>query len=850
MKNKKSAIIVAIILVLIVVLGVVVFLKRPKDEKLTLTPHALSSNEIAYVLDEQGVLKYIDGSFSSVKVEDENSALKAIEDIKDILKIKGDVDDVLYLKDKVETDTVTYYELQQKYNGYDVIGGELTISVDKDGKVLALNGKFDSSISPSTYGLKSEDEIKNIIASEYGENIEYASITKAIYKGVNTVTVYVVDFSSNLGVYEVIINAKTGEVITSETLLENETYEYTGKGLNNKEYTININSTLLGAYEFKDPERNIIIADGRGIGNEDSALLLLTYAVGMTIPMGGYMDNGVLIARGSNPIPSEELTQNAITAMSHYAHIYDYNKRVFNRNSYDNKGGLIKVTVMVSSPFGNKYQNASWMKKFNEMFIGYNGDVSYVNCLDVLSHEFIHGVINHTAEFKQYPSNGEEPNYSGALDEGYADVLGTLIEGKDWIMGDALGEGNIIRNLMDPNSLENPSEVDGQYFYPTGYLNGRTMEEFFAANNWDDIYDYDNGGVHKNSNVVSHAAYLMYEKGAFSSKEEMAKVWYDSLLMLSPHANFEDCAYAVLRAAANRGISGDNIAKIRDVFYETKMLEDTFYNLSGTVYDEKQKGIEGVSVVAVHAMNPYINYEVYTDKDGNYSFENLPEGKYTLVFDKAKYVPAETTSELWKDRESENITLEKIDEENAEKSQIVFVMDISGSMDTSDPTDVRKRIIVNVLSSLSREHDVALVTFAKNAAVINDGLSNKAVNKKILMTDIFNISNDSGYTDNSGTNGKAGIKKAISLFDSDTKSRKYIVFLTDGMDNVADDTTYDELIEKAKKKNIRILSIGLGEDLDESNLQKMVNETKGKYYFADSSTDLYQFDYKIFAELE
>ena len=121
-------------------------------------------------------------------------------------------------------------------------------------------------------------------------------------------------------------------------------------------------------------------------------------------------------------------------------------------------------------------------------------------------------------------------------------------------------------------------------------------------------------------------------------------------------------------------------------------------------------------------------------------------------------------------------------------------MDISSSMFTSDPTDVRKRIIVNVLSSLDSRDDVALVIFAKNADTINNGLSDKAITKKVLMTDVYNISNNSGYGDNAGTNGKAGLKKAIGLFEEDTEKRKYIVFLTDGQDNISDDTSYDDSI--------------------------------------------------------
>jgi len=849
-KKKSNIIVVAIIVVLAIVLGFLL-LRKDKDEKLTLTAHPLTSNDLSYVLDDEGTPEYIDGNFSDVKVTDEASAILALEDIKDLLNIQDDVDDVLYLKNQIESDNVIYYELQQKYAGIDVLGAEITLSVDKEGKVLALNGSFDPGVSASTYGLMDENQIKEVINNIYGADTQYASIEKYIYNGEQDYAVYVVDIYCSTGAIEVIVNAKTGDIISEETLIDNEKYVYTGKGLNDQTHTINLNSTLFGAYEFHDPERNIIIADGTGIGNENTQLFLLGYAIGMTMPMGAAIIDDKLVAHGTTGIPNDLLTQNAVTAMNQYARIYDYYKNVLNRNSYDNKGGQIKVTVMVTSPFGKPYNNASWMKIFNEMFIGYNGDISYVTCFDVLAHEFTHGVINHTANFKSYKTDGTEPNYSGALNEAYADILGSLIEGDNWLMGEDLGEDKVIRNLTDPNSLGEPKEVDGEYYYPTAYLKGRTMEEFLAANDFDDIYSYDDGGVHHNSNVVSHTAYLMYEKGAFASKEEMAKVWYNSLFLLSSYSDFEDCAYAVIRSAANMGLSSEKISKIKDAFYETKMLADNFYDLSGTVTDDNGKAVEGVSVVAVHEKNAYVNFEVYTEANGNYKFTDIPEGNYVLVFDKAKYLPGETTAALTSDKNDININLEKIKETASEKSQIVFVMDISASMDTSDPTDVRKRIMVNILSSLPNENDVALVTFAKTASVVNNGLSNKAVNKKILMTDVFNIANDSGYSENAGTNGKAGIKKALSLFNSEDKTRKYIVFLTDGQDNVyEDDTTYSELIEKANKKNVRILTVGLGEDLDESNLTNIASETKGKYYYADSSSDLYQFDYKIFAELE
>ena len=178
-------------------------------------------------------------------------------------------------------------------------------------------------------------------------------------------------------------------------------------------------------------------------------------------------------------------------------------------------------------------------------------------------------------------------------------------------------------------------------------------------------------------------------------------------------------------------------------------------------------------------------------------------------------------------------------------------MDISSSMNNSDPTNIRKQIIHNVVSSLGSESKVALVTFTGKAKLINNGLSNQSVDKKILITDIFNMVNDSGYNSDSGTNGRAGLEQALNLFDKKSQTRKYIVFLTDGEDNKYTGPTYDAIIKQVSEMNIRILTIGLGKDnqLDEGVLIKLAAQTNGKYYHATKSSNLYEFDKRIFAEL-
>lgn len=869
MKNKKVIIAISCIVVaLLVVLGIWFVTNSKEEEKMKLAPQALTSDNLNVALNENGVPTYITGEITETKVTDEESALEAVEGIKDVLMMSGDVSDELYLLESNEVGDITYYELQQKYAGYDVYGAEITLSVDKDGNVLGVNGSYIPGVSINTYGLLSEDEIKTQLNTVYSDDTTYHSLEKYVYVDSDNkeYMVYSVVFSNSTSVYEVLVDAKTGEILDEYNLYDGATIEYTGKGVNDVEYTVNLNEvkSLTGdiSYEFYDKERNIVIDSGiGGIGELEEGLTekekynqaqldLFGVVLGFVSPITFTVTDDVLYYNGSSDGTSKELLQNSFTVLNTYSEIYDYYYNVLGRKSYDNKGGKIGINVMyATSDLSYKYPNSTWVSYFNEMVIGFDHEGnSYVLSKDVLAHEFTHGVVAHTSKFKD-TKDKMAANETGALNEGYADVMGALIEGDNW----TIGENNVtLRNLVDPNSMELPTEKGGEYYSPDRYLKGRTVEEFLEANNIEDLRcdACDNGWEHANSSVVSHAAYLMYENGAFKSKEEMAKVWYNSLFLLSSYSDFEDAAYAVIQSAVNLGLADDKIEIIKEAFYETKMLADEYHDLSGVVTNDDDEALEGVLVTAVNKLNVHVKFEVYTDKDGKYSFDELPEGEYDVVFDKAKHVPAEKEVELMKDKTSFDISLEAIEEEDYEDSQVVFVMDISSSMFTSDPTDVRKRIIVNILSSMDSRDDVALVIFAKNADTVNNGLSDKAITRKVLMTDVFNISNNSGYGDNAGTNGIAGLKKAIGLFDDDTEKRKYIVFLTDGQDNVSDDTTYDELIKKAKKKDIRILTVGLGASVDSSNLQKIASETNGRYYYADSSTDLASFDYKIFSELE
>src|SRR5262249_2817180 len=146
--------------------------------------------------------------------------------------------------------------------------------------------------------------------------------------------------------------------------------------------------------------------------------------------------------------------------------------------------------------------------------------------LDVVAHEFTHGLIFHTANLG---GEGE----TGALAEAIADLFGCFVSlgtvpGGDWQIGETVyrpwDQPVPLRDLARPHETANPER----------------LSEWVA-------YHMDQGGVHHNSTIVSHAGYLMSEA---LGPEAAARIWYRTLSRyLTSQADFADAADATLVAA-------------------------------------------------------------------------------------------------------------------------------------------------------------------------------------------------------------------------------------------------------------------------------------------------------------
>ena len=188
---------------------------------------------------------------------------------------------------------------------------------------------------------------------------------------------------------------------------------------------------------------------------------------------------------------------------------WDYFKNVHNRNSYNGSGGTIKNYVnanLVGLGLGlGNNNNAFWEDGTNRITYGTGAGTPLIDTyvtLDVVAHEFGHGLINNTAKLVY---QGE----SGAITEGINDIWGACVSDyankqfsglnkNIWLHRIDVGSAN--RSLISPNTFGDPDTYLGPNWFN---ING------CAPSNQNDQC-----GVHTNSGVMSHWFYLLSEGGS------------------------------------------------------------------------------------------------------------------------------------------------------------------------------------------------------------------------------------------------------------------------------------------------------------------------------------------------
>ncbi len=201
--------------------------------------------------------------------------------------------------------------------------------------------------------------------------------------------------------------------------------------------------------------------------------------------------------------------------------VREYFKETFNLNSLDDNG----LDLISNVHYGKDYNNAFW--DGDEMTYG-DGDgrefKDFASAIDVVAHELAHGVT-------QFLANLEYQSQSGALNEHFSDVFGTIIKQKylkqdiveaDWLIGDtvvtAAFPGIAIRSMKAPGTA---NDFDSQPDHMDNYYTGNA----------------DNQGVHINSGIPNKAFYLSCMEIGL---DQCALIWFETLKALWRTADFND----------------------------------------------------------------------------------------------------------------------------------------------------------------------------------------------------------------------------------------------------------------------------------------------------------------------
>lgn len=172
---------------------------------------------------------------------------------------------------------------------------------------------------------------------------------------------------------------------------------------------------------------------------------------------------------------------------------------------------------------------------------------------------------------------------------------------------------------------------------------------------------------------------------------------------------------------------------------------------------------------------------------------------------------------------------------------IHLLIDNSGSMYASnanyksEENDVffkRLSFANNLVSKLSSNTDVAITAFTFSFNTLCDFTNNKADITKSI-NDIRSIG--PGYD---GTSVERAIMLALDSFGEETKEeRNIIIMLTDGISTDTAGYSLDDIVNGANAKNVTVMTISLGDDIDRELLQKIADGTGGNYFpIADANT--------------
>jgi len=172
-----------------------------------------------------------------------------------------------------------------------------------------------------------------------------------------------------------------------------------------------------------------------------------------------------------------------------------------------------------------------------------------------------------------------------------------------------------------------------------------------------------------------------------------------------------------------------------------------------------------------------------------------------------------------------------IDFNDRPSSNIVFLLDVSGSMDSPDKLPLMQKAFIMLTENLTENDKISIVTYAGAERVVLEGARGNETKKIVsAIEDLM-----AGGT----TAGEAGIRKAYEIarnyFIDGGNNR--VILATDGDLNVGISSEGEliRLIEEERKSGVFLSVLGFGTgNIKDNKMEALADHGNGNYYYIDS----------------
>lgn len=542
--NRKSSkvwnkvLIGAVVLVAIVITTAVLFAKRSK------TPTVRNASEAVAYLKALGEELGYKNAFSELTE-------------KGTTKIDGD----------------TYFRLQQNYKGIPVYGSAVVYVTDESGGCLAITGNaadvnenigLKATVSEELLYTGIEQYAIQKLGFEYNNCaisiISYNELMLYVTPSQETALVYDLIVDINEKPYRILTDAHDATVYKSNCLQQDDSVTaevYIG----DRSTEVNIWEKE-GQYICHDAVNNVSFYSANGETfkkilkfTEDDGAVFYYYSDekewrdqwgnATSMPTGTPSRSEYLLSTKENikgiTVPTasslESFDQDAMRMMAFFNITNRFYQEVLSRDGWEDKYDD-NLTFLYDCANGSFHSSPSPELHLISIHSG--------ESLNSVSHELTHAM-------EQSESRMDYSGESGAIMEALSDIFAEMVECKflgecDWKYCGGVRDITNPQNSTEGN-LAHPSVYKGEYW-----------------NDPDDL-SRDEGWVHFNSTVISHACYLMSKSGnGCLEMDDLAQLWYRAMLMMPSDCSFAECRALVEIAAESMNFSEAKKQCVRDAF--------------------------------------------------------------------------------------------------------------------------------------------------------------------------------------------------------------------------------------------------------------------------------------------